>query len=82
LMDDEVTPWSWIILSGLIILSYTVYIQYDTSGEWNESNLIRLFQYIPFYFLLLYDYRKLIIERLQYFNIKRKKKIERKSLLN
>ncbi len=59
LMDEEITPWSWIILSGLIIFSYTVYIQYDANNVWYESVSIRLLQYIPFYSLFFLDFRKL-----------------------
>jgi hypothetical protein len=58
LLEEEKINWSWILLSGLIILSYNVYIQFDTVSVWSESNLIRLLQYIPFYTIFLYENRK------------------------
>ncbi len=58
IMDTNRTPWSWIILSGLVIFSYNVFIQFDSSSIWFESGLIRLIQYIPFYVLFLFENRK------------------------
>ncbi|MHA2347600.1 MAG: hypothetical protein ACXACP_12845, partial [Candidatus Hodarchaeales archaeon] len=58
LMDTERIKWSWILLTGLVILSYNVYILYDTVGIWKESVIIRLIEYLPFYGLFIYETRK------------------------
>ncbi|MFX0211775.1 MAG: hypothetical protein ACFFDT_37710, partial [Candidatus Hodarchaeota archaeon] len=46
---------SWILLSGTLILSYYVYILYDTIGIWVESDLIRMIEYLPFFLLLIFE---------------------------
>ncbi len=58
LLLDRNTNSSWILLSGLLILSYQVYIIYDISHLWIESDFIRLLEFIPFYTLLFYENRK------------------------
>jgi hypothetical protein len=48
--------WSWLFFTFLIQLSYYVLQQYILDGVWEESTLILLLQYIPFYVLLLFEY--------------------------
>ena len=47
---------AWILLTGLSVLSYWALIEYTATGVWRESVAIRLFEYLPFYFLLITDY--------------------------
>ncbi len=47
---------AWIVLSGLIYLSYIILIKYYAQGVWKESAYVILSEYIPFYTLLIYDY--------------------------
>jgi hypothetical protein len=46
---------AWILLTGLIMLSYHVLIQYAGNGVWEESMWIKIAIYAPFYVLLLND---------------------------
>ena len=46
---------AWILLTGLIILSYQVLVDYYKAGVWQESPITLLIVYVPFYALLLYD---------------------------
>jgi hypothetical protein len=46
---------SWILLSGTVILSYSVYIAYDTLGIWSEIWWVKIIEYVPFYLLLFYE---------------------------
>jgi hypothetical protein len=48
--------WGWIGFTFLIMLSYQVLERYHLSGVWLESNWILVLEYIPFYFLLIYEY--------------------------
>jgi hypothetical protein len=64
LINKEI-PYSWILLSGTLILSYHVYIAYDRTQEWNELVLFRLLEFIPFFLLLLIQYHKKILEVLE-----------------
>jgi hypothetical protein len=48
--------WSWLIFTMLIQLSYYVLQNYHTNGIWEESDIILVLQYIPFYFLLIFEY--------------------------
>ncbi|MHA2054612.1 MAG: hypothetical protein ACW99F_13560 [Candidatus Hodarchaeales archaeon] len=77
LMDTERIRWSWILLSGLVILSYNVYILYDTVGIWKESNIIRLIEYLPFYGLFIYETRKTLKDTFSKIKVQlfRKKKV-------
>ena len=43
---------AWILFSGLVFLSYSVLKEYHTTGVWQESLVIRLWEYVPFYALL------------------------------
>ncbi|UCG03854.1 MAG: DUF2029 domain-containing protein [Candidatus Heimdallarchaeota archaeon] len=55
LIIDNRMNFSWIILSGTLILSYHVYILYDTIGIWVESNPFRMIEYIPFFGILIFE---------------------------
>lgn len=46
---------AWILLTGLIMLSYHVLIRYSTDGIWAESQWIKAVIYLPFYGLLVAD---------------------------
>jgi hypothetical protein len=46
---------AWILLTGLIMLSYHVLIQYADNGVWEENMWIKIAIYVPFYVLLLND---------------------------
>ncbi|MHA1945810.1 MAG: hypothetical protein ACXAC6_07835 [Candidatus Hodarchaeales archaeon] len=48
--------WSWIALSGLLVLSYNVYILSDQFGIWYESPFIRFLEYTPFFLLFIYEF--------------------------
>ncbi|MFW9903557.1 MAG: glycosyltransferase family 87 protein [Candidatus Thorarchaeota archaeon] len=55
LIIDNKMNLSWIFLSGTLVLSYHVYILYDTIGIWIESNLIRMTEYLPFFSVLIFE---------------------------
>ncbi len=46
---------AWILLTGLVMLSYHVLIRYVAEGAWEESLWIKLAIYVPFFALLLAD---------------------------
>ena len=46
---------AWLLLTGLVMLSYHVLIIYDAEGVWEENLWVKLAIYTPFYFLLLGD---------------------------
>ena len=48
--------WSWLLFTLLIQASYFVMKEYAISSVWQESVWILLFQYIPFYFILIWEY--------------------------
>ncbi len=48
--------WSWIALSGLLVLSYNVYILSDQFGIWYESPFTRILEYIPFFLIFIYEF--------------------------
>ena len=56
---------AWILFTGLIFLSYTVLKEYHTSGLWQESFEIRLWEYIPFYTILFSTFILLTIKKLR-----------------
>jgi len=66
LLDNKFN-FSWILLSGLLVFSYHVYIMYDITREWVESDIIRLAEYIPFYIVLFLENRGIIREFFQKF---------------
>ncbi len=47
--------WSWLLLSGLVVLSYIIYIDYDKSGGWTELWWVRVLEFLPFYVLFLME---------------------------
>jgi hypothetical protein len=49
--------WSWLSFTFLIQLSYYVLKEYSISGIWEESLVILFLQYIPFFTLLIIEYR-------------------------
>jgi hypothetical protein len=54
---DNKSNFSWILLTGLLVFSYHVYITYDITRKWIESDIIRVVEYIPFYLVLILEYR-------------------------
>jgi hypothetical protein len=48
---------SWILLSGTLIFSYYIYIDFDTLGVWHESWWIKLIEYLPFYIVFIYEFQ-------------------------
>jgi len=49
---------AWLLLTGLIVLSYWVLIDYSKTGVWHESIWIKYIEYLPFYTLLIYDFAR------------------------
>ncbi len=47
---------SWILFSGLIILSYIIRMDFYLLNIWKENEFVILLEYIPFYILMVYDY--------------------------
>jgi hypothetical protein len=69
LLDRESIIWSWILLSGTIILSYSVHVSYDIVDFWKEPLFFRLLEYLPFYALLIYETRnslKIVFSKIRY----------------
>jgi hypothetical protein len=48
---------SWILLSGTLIFSYYIYIDFDTLGIWQEIWWIILIEYLPFYIVFIYEFQ-------------------------
>jgi len=46
---------AWLLLTGLIALSYWVLVDYARTGIWQESLAIKYLEYLPFYTLLILD---------------------------
>lgn len=46
---------AWLLLSGLVVLSYWILIGYEQTGIWQENTWIKFFEYLPFYAVLIYD---------------------------
>jgi predicted secreted protein len=46
---------AWILLTGLVGLSYWIFIDYAKLGVWEESLWVKWLEYLPFYLLLIYD---------------------------
>lgn len=46
----------WLLLTGLVGLSYYILIDYIASGVWQESIWIKALEFIPFYALLIFDW--------------------------
>jgi hypothetical protein len=73
LLSPTVQPWylcwllpflalapnrAWLLLTGLVTLSYWQLIDYDRFGIWQQSLWIKLVEYAPFYLLLVWDFWK------------------------
>jgi Glycosyltransferase family 87 len=48
---------AWIVFTGLVSLSYWVWIVYDKSGAWMVPTWVLVAEYVPFYALLAWDAR-------------------------
>ncbi|MFX1536413.1 MAG: hypothetical protein ACFFDI_19515 [Promethearchaeota archaeon] len=59
---DNKPNFSWILLTGTIILSYHFYIIYDTTHRWVELDIFRLIEYIPFYIYFFLERRASVLE--------------------
>jgi hypothetical protein len=46
---------SWTLLSITIMLSYWILTGYAQTGIWEESNVVRILEYAPFYLLLIFE---------------------------
>lgn len=70
LLNPTVHPWyicwvlplavivgnrAWILLSGLVALSYWTLIDYTSLGIWQQSPWVLWIEYLPFFILLIYD---------------------------
>jgi len=49
---------AWLLLSGLIAVSYWTLLEYDRTGIWQESWWVKALEYAPFYLVLIHDYLK------------------------
>lgn len=43
---------AWIILTGSIVFCYTVLIEFNRTGIWQEIHWLKLPEYLPFYLML------------------------------
>jgi hypothetical protein len=57
--------WAWIVLTGTVVFYYfmnhnlfSTLIEYNNEWVWQEVHWLKLPEYIPFYFLLIYEYLK------------------------
>ena len=46
---------AWIYFTGSVFLSYLILKGYAETGVWKENTVVKLFEYLPFYGLLIYD---------------------------
>ncbi|MFQ5648611.1 MAG: hypothetical protein ACE5IY_01600 [bacterium] len=46
---------AWLLLTGLVALSYWILNDYTRTGVWQESLWIKYAEYLPFYTLLIFD---------------------------
>ena len=46
---------AWILFTGLVAISYWVWVEYDASGAWMVPNGLLMLEYVPFYGLLVWD---------------------------
>jgi alpha-1,6-mannosyltransferase len=49
---------AWILFTGLVMLSYWVWVVSAVGGEWELSWRLYAIEYVPFYALLLFDARR------------------------
>jgi hypothetical protein len=54
---------AWMLLTGLVVFSYHVLIQFAQTGIWKEDVTLRYVQYLPFYALLIFDALKLRVRK-------------------
>ncbi len=55
---------AWILLTSLIPLSYYTYVKfYSPEKIWHESLILKSIIYLPFYFLLTYDFIKIKLRK-------------------
>ena len=52
LLAIELNP-AWLLLTGTSALAYHILIPYGTLGQWQESGIFRILEYVPFYALLI-----------------------------
>jgi hypothetical protein len=64
LLTDDL-DFSWILLSGAIILSYNVYVGFDSIGIWQESDFLRIIEFFPLFASLLIVYREKVKQLLR-----------------
>ena len=69
---------SWILLTGTVVLSYYIYIDFDNLGIWSEKWWIRVIEYLPFYVLLFYE----IMKNRNLFRINRINAVNKKELMS
>lgn len=46
---------AWILFTGLVAISYWVWVEYDATGAWVLPSGLLALEYLPFYGLLLWD---------------------------
>jgi hypothetical protein len=46
---------AWLVFTGLVALSYWVWVEYDATGAWLLPNGLLVLEYMPFYGLLMWD---------------------------
>lgn len=56
---------AWILFTGLVFLSYSVLKEYHLSGVWREDLNILLWEYVPFYGLLIGRFAWITIRNLR-----------------
>jgi hypothetical protein len=49
------TSWTWIVFSGLVLLSYQVLIDYTATGAWELSSWVLWVEYLPLYGGLIWE---------------------------
>jgi len=49
---------AWLLLTGTAVLSYMVWTGYHATGVWQLAPAVMVAEYIPFYALLIYLYRR------------------------
>ncbi|MFX1255778.1 MAG: hypothetical protein ACFFCZ_29505 [Promethearchaeota archaeon] len=59
---EQKPNFSWILLTGTVILSYHVYIGYSITHTWVELDIVRLIEYIPFYIYFIIERSSSVLE--------------------
>ncbi len=47
---------AWLLLTGLIMVSQEVLVDYSALGIWEEKRWVKFIEFVPFYFFLGFDY--------------------------